>query len=85
MDSPTPVLAVKLAAAGGEPVGEERQRGAARPGNRGREIRVTGTAEVRCPADRAAVRVSVGNSKESVNEVSNSVTRRLDYILQSLR
>ncbi|XP_074540777.1 interleukin-1 receptor-associated kinase 1-binding protein 1 homolog [Halichoeres trimaculatus] len=55
------------------------------PGNRLREIQVMGTAEVSCPADRASVRISVSSSKESVNEVTNSVTRRLEYILQTVR
>ena len=55
------------------------------PGNRVRELQVTGAAEVCCPADRASVRVSVGSIKESVTEVTNSVSRRLEYILQSLR
>ncbi|XP_069014704.1 interleukin-1 receptor-associated kinase 1-binding protein 1 homolog [Embiotoca jacksoni] len=53
--------------------------------NRPREVQVRGTAEARCPADRASVRVGVGSSKESVGEVSNSVSRRLEYILQALR
>lgn len=50
-----------------------------------REVHVTGTAEVCCPADRVSVRFRMGNSKESVSEVTNSVSRRLDYILQSIR
>ncbi|KAK5853227.1 hypothetical protein PBY51_007033 [Eleginops maclovinus] len=53
--------------------------------NRAREVQVTGTAEICGPADRVSVRVTVANSKESVNEVTNSVTRRLEYILQSVR
>ncbi|KAM9840289.1 interleukin-1 receptor-associated kinase 1-binding protein 1 homolog [Aulostomus maculatus] len=56
-----------------------------RQSSRGREVQVTGTAEFCYPADRASVRVSVTNSKDSVNEVTNSVSRRLDYILQALR
>ncbi|XP_042359479.1 interleukin-1 receptor-associated kinase 1-binding protein 1 homolog [Plectropomus leopardus] len=55
------------------------------PGNRLREVQVTGTAEVCCPADRVSVRVSVSSSKESVNEVTGSVSRRLEYILQTVR
>ncbi|XP_029903779.1 interleukin-1 receptor-associated kinase 1-binding protein 1 homolog [Myripristis murdjan] len=50
-----------------------------------RELQVTGVAEVWCPADRVTVRISVGNSKESVHDVSNSVSRRLEYILQTLK
>ncbi|XP_061610692.1 interleukin-1 receptor-associated kinase 1-binding protein 1 homolog [Phyllopteryx taeniolatus] len=63
-----------------------------RPGNRqnpagsqARELQVTGTAEVSYPADRASVRLSVGNSKATVNEVTSSVSRRLEYILQAVR
>lgn len=50
-----------------------------------REVQVTGEAEVCCPADRASLRVSVGSSKESVNEATASVQRRLEYILQTIR
>ncbi|XP_038141942.1 interleukin-1 receptor-associated kinase 1-binding protein 1 homolog [Cyprinodon tularosa] len=50
-----------------------------------REVQVSGVAEVSCPADRATVRVSVSSSKESVNEVTNSISRRLEYILQTIR
>lgn len=52
---------------------------------RAREVQVTGEAEVCCPADRVSVRISVGSSKESVNEATTSVQRRLEYILQSIR
>ncbi|XP_033846541.2 interleukin-1 receptor-associated kinase 1-binding protein 1 homolog [Periophthalmus magnuspinnatus] len=52
---------------------------------RPRELQVTGTAELCAPADRASVRVCVSSSKESVNEATNSVSRRLDYILQCVR
>lgn len=54
-------------------------------GQRVREVHVTGTAEVCCPADRVSVRLRMGTSKESVSEATNSVSRRLDYILQSIR
>lgn len=50
-----------------------------------REVQVTGVAEVSCPADLASVRVSVTSTKESVNEVTNSISRRLEYILQTIR
>ncbi|KAI3364516.1 hypothetical protein L3Q82_011305, partial [Scortum barcoo] len=56
-----------------------------RSGHRVREIQVTGAAELRCPADRASVRVGVGSSKGSVSEVTSSVSRRLEYILQTVR
>uniref|UniRef100_A0A8C6SI90 Interleukin-1 receptor-associated kinase 1 binding protein 1 n=1 Tax=Neogobius melanostomus TaxID=47308 RepID=A0A8C6SI90_9GOBI len=52
---------------------------------RPRELRVKGTAELSVPADRASVRVWLSSSKESVNDATNSVSRRLDYILQCVR
>lgn len=55
------------------------------PGQRGREVQVTGEAELCCPADRVSVRVSVGSSKESVPGATAGAQRRLEYILQSLR
>ncbi|XP_038863046.1 interleukin-1 receptor-associated kinase 1-binding protein 1 homolog [Salvelinus namaycush] len=53
--------------------------------NSAREVQVTGSAEASCPADRATVSVSFRNSKESVNDVTNSISRRVEYILQTLR
>uniref|UniRef100_A0A3P9JWL6 Interleukin-1 receptor-associated kinase 1 binding protein 1 n=1 Tax=Oryzias latipes TaxID=8090 RepID=A0A3P9JWL6_ORYLA len=92
MSSSNRVVAVIPAAAGWELSGNDQEKelefrssGKETPNNRVREVRVTGTAEVSCPADRASVRVNVSNSKESVNEVANSVSRRLEYILQALR
>lgn len=53
---------------------------------RRREVTVTGTAESCFPADRVSVRVSVGSStKDTANEATNSVSRRVGYILQTLR
>eukprot|EP00064_Thunnus_orientalis_P012346 superscaffoldBa00001883_g12381 len=92
MDNPSRVFAAIVPAAGREFTGSEKGQelevravNRQSSGNRVREVQVTGTAEVCCPADRVSVRVSVGNSKESVNEVTNSVSRRLEYILQALR
>ncbi|XP_041814948.1 interleukin-1 receptor-associated kinase 1-binding protein 1 homolog isoform X1 [Chelmon rostratus] len=92
MDSQTRVFAAMLPAAARELDGNDRERGVQvravsrpSPSSRVRELQVTGTAEVCCPADRVSVRVSVGSSKESVNEVTNSVSRRLEYILQAVR
>ena len=50
-----------------------------------REVQVTGSAELSCPPDRASVSISVSSSKESVNDVKNSVSRRVEYILQTVR
>ena len=90
MENQSRVFAAILPTAGRESVDNEAEHGlevraANRHSNRGREVQVTGTAEVCCPADRAAVRFSVGSSKESVNEATVSVSRRLEYILQAVR
>uniref|UniRef100_A0A8C2E4A1 Interleukin-1 receptor-associated kinase 1 binding protein 1 n=1 Tax=Cyprinus carpio TaxID=7962 RepID=A0A8C2E4A1_CYPCA len=50
-----------------------------------RVVQMTFCAELSCPPDRATVTISVKNSKENVNDVTNSVTRRLEYILQTVR
>ncbi|XP_076874723.1 interleukin-1 receptor-associated kinase 1-binding protein 1 homolog isoform X2 [Brachyhypopomus gauderio] len=50
-----------------------------------RHVQVTGSAELSCPPDRATVTISLTNTKESVNDASNSITRRLEYILQTAR
>ncbi|XP_023203890.1 interleukin-1 receptor-associated kinase 1-binding protein 1 isoform X2 [Xiphophorus maculatus] len=50
-----------------------------------REVQVTGVAEVSCPADRAWLLVSVTSTKDSINEVTNSISRRLEYIFQTIR
>ncbi|XP_059212633.1 interleukin-1 receptor-associated kinase 1-binding protein 1 homolog [Centropristis striata] len=92
MDNQSRVFAAVLPAAGRDFAGNVKEQGfevravnCHSPTNRVREVQVTGTAEVCCPADRVSVRVSVGNSKESVTEVTNSVSRRLEYILQAFR
>ncbi|XP_073349615.1 interleukin-1 receptor-associated kinase 1-binding protein 1 homolog [Pagrus major] len=93
MENQSRVFAALLPGTGRGSAGIEAEQGlevraAARhspAGTRGREVQVAGTAEVCCPADRASVRVSVGSSKESVNEVTGSVSRRLEYILQAVR
>ncbi|XP_051792573.1 interleukin-1 receptor-associated kinase 1-binding protein 1 homolog isoform X2 [Acanthochromis polyacanthus] len=64
---------------------EVRPVGRDRASHRLRELQVTGTAEVCCPADRASLRVGVSSSKESLSEATSSVSRRLEYILQALR
>lgn len=91
MESQSRVFAA-IVPAGRELSGNEKDQGLdvravsrQSPGKCLREVQVTGTAEVRCQADRASVRVSVGNSKESVSEATHSVSRRLGYILQALR
>lgn len=91
MDGQSRVFAAVLPPVGKELAHNEIEQGLLRatshqsPTHRVREVQVSGTAEVCCPADRVSVRVSVGSSKESVNEVTNSVSRRLEYILQAVR
>ncbi|XP_040919654.1 interleukin-1 receptor-associated kinase 1-binding protein 1 homolog [Toxotes jaculatrix] len=92
MANPSRVFAAVLPAAGRGFAGNEKEQvlevhtvNRQSPGDRVREVQVTGTAEVCFPADRVSVCVSLGNSKESVAEVLSSVSRRLEYILQTLR
>ncbi|KAM9783139.1 interleukin-1 receptor-associated kinase 1-binding protein 1 homolog [Neosynchiropus ocellatus] len=66
-------------------VNDGNQEPGHRSGNPVRKVMVTGTAEVCYPADRATLRVSVGSSKDSVDLATSSVSRRLEYILQTLR
>ncbi|KAI5095522.1 interleukin-1 receptor-associated kinase 1-binding protein 1-like [Silurus meridionalis] len=63
----------------------EVTHGCSRCAARGRQVEVTGSAELCVPPDRAAVCVSVCNSKECANDAANSVQRRLDYILHTGR
>lgn len=68
------------------PRSEKRHQSETSAAYRLREVTVTGTAEGCSPADRATVRVSVGSStKDTANEATNSVSRRVGYILQTLR
>ena len=53
--------------------------------HRGREVQVTGFAEGSRRADRVTLSVRVSSSKESVCDASSSVSRRLEYIQQTLR
>lgn len=86
-------LFASLVPATGEVYGEEKQleqqrgvkAGCSRCAARGRQVEVTGSAELCAPPDRAALTVSVSNSKESAKDAANSVQRRLEYILHSAR
>ena len=46
------------------------------------EVQVVGTGEVFLAPDRCRLSISVSSQKADVDEVKNSVTRRLDYITQ---
>ncbi|XP_037699522.1 interleukin-1 receptor-associated kinase 1-binding protein 1 isoform X2 [Choloepus didactylus] len=50
-----------------------------------RELHVSGTAEVSAGPDRAQVVVQLNSTKEAAAEAKKSVSRRLDYITQSLQ
>ncbi|KAM6166007.1 interleukin-1 receptor-associated kinase 1-binding protein 1 isoform 2-T2 [Erethizon dorsatum] len=50
-----------------------------------REVHVSGTALVSARPDRAQVVVRVSSTKEAAAEAKKSVSRRLDYVAQSLR
>ncbi|XP_053499819.1 interleukin-1 receptor-associated kinase 1-binding protein 1 homolog [Ictalurus furcatus] len=66
-------------------VSRDVKAGCSRCVGRGRQVEVTGSAELCVPPDRAAVTVSVSNSKETAQDAANSVQRRLDYILHTGR
>ncbi|XP_073425391.1 interleukin-1 receptor-associated kinase 1-binding protein 1 isoform X1 [Dendrobates tinctorius] len=51
----------------------------------GREVQVTGTAELSAAPDRARVCVRVSSSKAAAAEAKSSVGKRLEYIEQTLR
>lgn len=48
------------------------------------EITVTAKGELSLPPDRCRLYITISSAKETVQDVKNSVTRRLDYILQVL-
>lgn len=48
------------------------------------EIQVSARGEISMAPDRGVVVISVGSVKDQAQEVKNSVTRRLDYIIQTL-
>uniref|UniRef100_A0A8C5AP99 Interleukin-1 receptor-associated kinase 1 binding protein 1 n=1 Tax=Gadus morhua TaxID=8049 RepID=A0A8C5AP99_GADMO len=68
-----------------------RQRGLVSPSTppqrapRVREVQVTGFAEDSRQADRVTLSIRVSSSKESASDASSSVSRRLEYIQQTLR
>ncbi|KAJ8008728.1 hypothetical protein DPEC_G00081430 [Dallia pectoralis] len=83
--SPCRVFAALLPPAGDVYRDKNIPRTAQQTQNSPRVVQVTGSAEISCPADRATVSVSVTNCKETVNDVANSISRRVEYILQTLR
>ncbi|XP_027027172.2 interleukin-1 receptor-associated kinase 1-binding protein 1 homolog [Tachysurus fulvidraco] len=89
--SPARVFASLVPATSDDSVGVKElmipgvKAGCSRCAGLGRQVEVTGIAEVCAPPDRAAVSVSVSNRKESAKDAANSVQRRLDYILHTGR
>uniref|UniRef100_A0A8D2LX95 Interleukin 1 receptor associated kinase 1 binding protein 1 n=1 Tax=Varanus komodoensis TaxID=61221 RepID=A0A8D2LX95_VARKO len=51
----------------------------------GREVHVSGSAELSAPPDRAKVTVHLRSRKAEASAARSSVTRRLDYIAQAAR
>lgn len=49
-----------------------------------RMIKVTAVGEVSLPPDRCRVAVKIQSLKDNVQDVKNSIQRRLDYVLQTL-
>ncbi|BFZ24850.1 hypothetical protein BsWGS_27888 [Bradybaena similaris] len=54
-------------------------------GSGDRQIVVTGVGELSLPPDRFSLTIKCKSSKENVQDAKNSVTRRLDYIVQTLK
>ena len=50
-----------------------------------RQISVVGLGEVSCPPDCCSFQVCIRSSKENIDDVKNSVTRRLSYIEQVVK
>ena len=49
-----------------------------------RRIQVSAVGEVTLPPDRSRLTIKVRSQKENVQDAKDSVTRRLDYIMQTL-
>lgn len=50
----------------------------------GNEIQVSANGEMSLQPDRCKLTISVQSRKETAQDVKNSISRRLDYILQTL-
>jgi len=50
-----------------------------------RMIKVTAVGEVSLPPDRCRVTVKIHSQKDNVQDVKNSVQRRLDYVVQTFQ
>lgn len=50
-----------------------------------RHIVVAGVGELTLPPDRFSITIKTRSSKENVQDAKNSVTRRVDYIIQTLK
>lgn len=51
---------------------------------RDRQIQVAGVGEVSVPPDRFSLTIRISTKKDNVQDAKNSVTRRLDYVKQTL-
>ena len=52
--------------------------------SRDRQIRVTGVGEMSVPPDRFSLTIRISTKKDNAQDAKNSVTRRLDYVKQTL-
>ncbi|NXY74426.1 IKBP1 protein, partial [Glareola pratincola] len=75
LPTPTPAPAPAPAPAGG----------GGPPAPSGREVHVSGSAELSAGPDRARVSLRLGSRKEAAGAARSSVARRLEYIAQSAR
>ncbi|KAM6465571.1 interleukin-1 receptor-associated kinase 1-binding protein 1 isoform 2-T2 [Liasis olivaceus] len=83
--SPARVFAELVSPAVGSGTGENESPKAAEGGPPGREVHVSGNAELSARPDRAKVTVYLRSRKGEAGAARSSVTRRLDYIAQTAR
>ncbi|KAH9492299.1 Interleukin-1 receptor-associated kinase 1-binding protein 1 [Bulinus truncatus] len=50
-----------------------------------RQINVSGIGELTLPPDRFSITIKCKSSKDTVQDAKNSITRRVDYIVQALK
>ncbi|XP_063168916.1 interleukin-1 receptor-associated kinase 1-binding protein 1 [Candoia aspera] len=83
--SPARVFAELVSPPVGSGTGEDEPSRAAEGGPPGREVHVSGSAELSARPDRAKVTVYLRSRKGEAGAARSSVTRRLDYIAQTAR
>lgn len=83
--SPARVFAELVSPPVGSGTGEDEPARAALGGPLGREVHVSGSAELSAGPDRAKVTVYLISRKGEAGAAQSSVARRLDYIVQTVR